>query len=192
MKALVILPLIVGVSSCGLYAQGTINFVNIYSGKINAPVYESDGITKLSGSQFMAELLAGPTADSLASVATTGFLTGNAAGYFNAGAVTVSGMSQGSPAWVQVAVWNTASGTSFGQAQASGLPNSWWQSSLFSVQLGGGTVNPTEAAVLTGLGTSPVYLNSVPEPSTLALAALGAVVVVSHFRRRDRSAVSNG
>ena len=156
-------------------AQGTVSFANVApAGQgVNAPVYESDGVTPLSGSQFMAELLAGPSANTLASIATTGFLTGSQGGYFNGGYQTIPGVVN-SPAWIQVDVWNTASGSTFDQAKASGLPNSWWQSSVFSVMVGGGFQGPPPAP-LTGLGTSPVYLNSVPEPSALALLSCGLV-----------------
>jgi len=166
-------------------AQGTINFVNLQPGVgLNAPVYEADGVTKCSGPQFTAELLVGTAANNLASVATTGFLTGTSAGYYDAGTQTINSISIGNPAWVQVRVWNIASGSSFIQAQASGLPNSWWASSAFTVALGGGTINPNPPAALTGLGNSPVYLNSVPEPSVLGLLGLGAAAALSRNRRR--------
>lgn len=60
-------------------AQGTVFFANLQQGGPNAPVYQSDGVTKASGPQFMAELLGGPSADQLAFVAQKGFVTG---GYF--------------------------------------------------------------------------------------------------------------
>lgn len=182
MKPLLILSLVS--SSCVLHAQGTINFSNLAVGQgVNAPVYESDGVTKISGSQFMAQLLVGPTVDNLVSIATTGFLTGNGAGYFNGGSASVPGMVDGSFAWVQVGIWNTASGITFAQAKASQLPNSWWESSIFSVILGGGTVNPKVPAALTGLDTSPIYLNAVPEPGTAALLGLGVAVLFVRYGR---------
>lgn len=179
-----VLAVLVLASAEAAHAQGTINFVNVNAGAgINAPVYESDGVTKCSGPQFMAELLAGPSLDSLASVAMTGFLTGNGAGYYVGGSVTVPGVAGGATAWVQVDVWNTASGPTFAQARSSGLPNSWWQSQTFTVTTGNpySPGAPTTPAALTGLGNSPGYLNSVPEPTVLALLALGAA---SLLRRR--------
>jgi hypothetical protein len=172
-------------STFSLYSQGTIDFSNIgepLSG-LNAPVYGSDHVTKLSGPQFMAELFAGNTSDNLAPLATTSFLTGNEAGYFLGGTQTVSGVPGGATAWVQVDVWNTASGASFSLAQASGLPNSWWQSTIFNVVTGNSTINPTPPGALLGLGDSPVFLNEVPEPSPIALLGLAASMALFHMRR---------
>ncbi len=169
-------------------AQGTVNFANLFPNLVNpvvnAPVYESDRNTPLSGSQFMAELLGGPSTDALASIATAGFLIGAGAGYFNGGAQVIGTVPPGSTAWIQIRVWNTASGNSYPQAVASGLPNSWWQSAVFMVIAGGGFQGPPPTP-LAGLGTSPVYLNGfVPEPSTLALASIGAALALFGVRRR--------
>jgi hypothetical protein len=169
-------------------AQGTVWFQNIGPG-FNAPVFESDGLTPLSGTQFMAELLGGPSANNLASIATTGFLTGAFAGYFNGFEQTINSVAPNAMASVEVRVWNTASGSSFLQAQASGLPNSWWLSGIFGASLGGGVVNPTTPGYLTGLGNSPVYLNGVPEPSALALAGLAAGATI--LRRLNKPLMTN-
>ena len=186
MKRILIALAIAG-SAATASGQGTVVFDNVYNGGMpNAPFFESDGVTKLSGSQFMAELLAGPNAYSLAAIAMTGFASGSQAGYFFGGEQTISSVAGGATAWVQVDVWNTASGVSFAQAQGSGLPDSWWQSSLFSVQTGNRLtgVGFTPPAPLTGLGTSPLYLNSVPEPSTLSMAALGGALALFYVRYR--------
>jgi len=177
-----VLSFLVFAWAVAVHAQGTVNFVNVFPNFANpvvkAPVYTSDGVTLLSGSQFMAELLGGASADSLVSIATTGFLTGAGAGYYNGGAQQIPGVGGGNIAWVEVRVWNASSGSSFLQAQASGLPNSWWQSSVFTVIPGGEGAPPFAPAALTGLGTSPVYLNSVPEPSALTFLSLGGILVL--------------
>ena len=165
--------------------QGTIDFKNLNTAGINAPVYESDGVAKLSGPQFMAELLAGPNEGNLVSIAITGFLTGNYAGYFNGGTQTLGFAPGGATVSVQVDVWNTTSGATFSEARSSGLPDWSWSSPVFSVVTGRpGGVNPSPPAPLTGLGNSPVYLNSVPEPSTLALGGLGAALTLFGVRQR--------
>jgi len=180
MKRKLIALLLMMTNVVAVHAQGTVAFINVGNG-FNAPVYEFDGMTALSGSQFIAELLGGPSADNLASIATTGFLTGARAGYFNGGTQTINSVAPQATAWVEIRVWNTTSGALFDQAKASGLPNSWWQSSVFSVVTGGGIQAPPPGQ-LTGLGNSPVFLNSVPEPSALGLIALGAGLLVSRKR----------
>jgi hypothetical protein len=52
----------------------------------------------------------------------TGFLTGSEAGYFLGGTEIINSVIRGRTAWIQVEVWNTASGSSFGQAQNSVWP----------------------------------------------------------------------
>lgn len=172
------------------YSQGTVWFNNLdVSGVPNAPVYESDGVTKLFGSQFMAQLFAGPSANSLAAIAMTGFASGAQAGYFFGGEQTINSVAGGALAWVQVDVWNTASGASFSQAKASGISDSWWQSPLFNVQTGNALGNgggPTPPAALGGLGTSPVFLNPVPEPSVLTLFCVGFTAIFVRIRRHRR------
>ncbi len=96
--------------------------------------------------------------------------------------MAINNVYPGTIAWVRVDIWNTGFGATFAQAKASGLPNSWWQSSVFSVITGGGFQGAPPAA-LTGLGTSPVYLNSVPEPATTALLGLGLAVLFVGYRR---------
>jgi len=177
----VFLTLLITASSGTALAQGTVWFLNVdQSQGLDAPFYQSDGVTKLSGPQFMAELLAGTSANSLVSIATTGFLQGVVAGYFNGGVWVVPGVPQSGTAWVQVRAWNSASGASFLQAQASGLPNSWGQSAIFTVVTG----SMAQPGILTGLGTSPIFLNPVPEPPTFALAGLGGLIAFQLLRRR--------
>lgn len=163
-------------SAVAVQGQGTVQFINVYAtGVVNAPVYQSDGVTKCSGSQFLAELLAGPSPDNLVSVAMTGFLSGTYAGYFLGGVVTVPTVFYGTMGYFQVDVWNTANGATFAQAKASGLPNSWWQSAVFTEYVSSPFPTPTPPPPLDGLGTSPVYLNSVPEPFPLALVGCGLI-----------------
>jgi hypothetical protein len=174
-----------GVVCVSGFAQGTVIFSNVYTGgHPNAPVFESDGVTMVAGPQFMAELFAGASANSLGNIAMTGFATGTYAGYFLGGEQTINSVPGGGTAWVQVDVWNTKSGATFAQAQASGLPDSWWQSPLFTAQTGNPFGTPLPPQPLVGLGTSPVYLNAVPEPSTLALAGLAAAALFTTRRAR--------
>jgi hypothetical protein len=167
------------------HSQGTVRFANLGPG-VNAPVYLSDQVTKASGSQFQAELFGGTSIDSMTPLSTLAFGVGAIAGYIQfPTTVEIPGVFPWQTAWVQVKVWNTVSGATFDQALASGLPDSWWASSVFSVVTGGGFQGPPPAP-LTGLGTSPVYLNSIPEPSTFALASLGAAVALLRSFRHSK------
>ncbi len=179
----VLLLILAVAASClpAAHGQGTVLFSNHLPGG-SAPVYMSDRVTALSGSQFLAELLGGSSPDHLDLIATTGF--GPSGGYFDGGVQALNTVVPGNDVWVEVRVWNTASGDSFLQAQASGLPDSWWASSTFSVQTGGNFSGiPHPPGFLMGLGHSPVYLNPIPEPSTFALAGVGATLALLRARR---------
>src|SRR5579883_864387 len=173
----------------GVFAQGTVYFSNYYGQQVNAPVYESDGTTPVSGSQFIAELFAGPSTNALQMIASTPFMQGpGGAGYFFGGTPAIPTVFPRNPAWVQVDVWNTVFGSTFNLARASGAVDAWWQSSVFSVYTGGETVNPANPGPLTGLGTSPVFLNgAVPEPPTLSLLVLWGFFAWFHCRLQNHS-----
>jgi hypothetical protein len=90
--------------SFAAFGQGTVNFANVNSGAgLDAPIFGTDGTTKLQ--RWTVELLAGPTLDSLVSVATTGFLT-QAPGYFNGGVVSIPNVPSGSKAWCVVCAYS--------------------------------------------------------------------------------------
>ncbi len=86
--------------------------------------------------------MAGPTTNEMMLVATTGFLSGGGAGYFNGGAVTIPTVPGGGTAVVQVIVWNTAYGTTYFDALASGLLNACGASEPFLVKTGDQTAQP--------------------------------------------------
>lgn len=165
------------VSALDTLAQGTVNFANVGVG-LNAPIFLSDGMTKVPSPGFTAELLAGPNANALASVATCGFLP-TAPGYFNGGPVTIANVAPGAVAFFQVRVFTTAS-YSFDEAEVANTPNTWGRSAIFSVLTGGVGSPATPPATLSPL--TFFSLNSVPEPSGLALLALGSVSLL--VRRR--------
>lgn len=142
-------------------------------------------MTPLAGSQFQAELLAGNTPSNVTYTATTGF---DIEGYFFGPTAVIPGVPHGATAWVQIDVWNTASGATFELAQVSGLPDSWWQSSVFGVTTGcSDCPPPSMPGPLSGLGNSPLYLNGVPEPSVFAFAAMTLVFAGTRLGKRSRS-----
>jgi len=166
MRKLIATVVLSGALGAAAFAQGTVNFANIGAG-LDAPVYLSDGTTKLDGPQYIAGLLAGPTASSLALIAMTPFLSGNAAGYYVGGVLTINSVQGGDVAFIQVDVWNAAAGATFDQARASGFGNAWAQSSVFSVETGNQGTPPTTPSTL--LGLTPLSLNAgTPIPEHLS------------------------
>jgi len=184
-------------ASFGALAQGTLNFANGAGGSppVNAPVFDTDGTTKLAGAGFIAQLYAGAVGtawDSLTAITPTAvFATGLNAGYFFGGAIPVTGVAAGSSAAAQVRVWNSAFATwnAAWAAYQAGNPTakvgvSGWNggpalptTTLTTPALGGG---PTPTPNLVGLTSFHLY--SVPEPSTIALGVLGAAALL--LRRR--------
>lgn len=166
-------------ASLGAYAQGTVNFANIViSGGtrvVDAPVFDVDGTTKLSGSGFQAQLVAGPNSGSMAVIGTpTGFLTGGGAGYFSGGPRTIDTVTPGNNATLAVQAWNTASGASYAAATTKG------QGASLTIATGGAGSPPSLPANLVGLQS--FSLTTIPEPSTIALGALGLAALL--IRRR--------
>jgi hypothetical protein len=156
------------------YAQGTIDFRN-RGGGIDAPVYlDTVGGAKLDGSAWMAQLYAAAPGGALAAVgAAVPFRSGAGAGYWDPApdsTRTVPGVAVGSPADVVVRVWASELGTTFEAAQGKGMGGTG-ESAKLSIKTGGDLVVP---ALLTGLAPFTAASVVVPEPSVLALGALGA------------------
>src|ERR1700675_302022 len=97
MKKLSILAALL-LASVGAFAQGTIVFSNGAAG-VNVPFFDTDGVTKLAGTGYTAELWAGPAGTiegSLTAVSPTAvFATGASAGYFFGGVHTINGVATG-------------------------------------------------------------------------------------------------
>lgn len=188
MKKLIATTLVSTLVGLAAYAQGTINFGNFVPGSpaplVNAKIFQSDGSTALSGSTYMAGLLAGSAANNMSILATAPFLTGGGAGYIASQSVAVPGVAFGANAFVVFVAWNTANGATFAAAQGSGANNAWgWSNGgvPFQIATGGGGSPPAVASPIAGLTT--FHLNAIPEPSTFALAGLGAAALM-FFRRR--------
>ena len=165
-----------------VYAQGTVSLANFVTGSINAPIFQSDGTTKLIGPTYSAGLMAGATSTSLSFVGSpVAFLTGGGAGFIPATAETLPGIAAGATAFVQFVAWNSSLYPTFAAAEASGAVNVWGASQILQVTTGGSGSPPSVPAPMTGL--TSFNLRVVPEPSTFALAGLGAAALMI-FRRR--------
>jgi hypothetical protein len=170
----------------GAYAQGTVNFTGRVVGVYDAPVYVGavGGPTKADGPAYLVQLYGGASDTTLAAVGTAlPFRTGAAAGYWTATAVAIPNVALGANAQVQVKAWAASAGATYEAAAAAN--GAVGQSTIFTVKTGGDGSPPSLPGTLSGLtsfaiggGVGPV----VPEPSILALGALGGLALL--LRRR--------
>jgi hypothetical protein len=177
-KALVILSsLLVAV---GAFAQGQVNFANRVVGSYDAPVFVNSLTGARADSTYMAQLYAGPTATSLAAIgAPVPFRTGAAAGYVTSSTAIIPTVAPGSVAQVQIRAWASAAGATYESALAAN--GATGQSAILAITTGGAGSPPSLPANLDGL-TSFAITGIVPEPSVLALGALGGLALL--IRRR--------
>jgi hypothetical protein len=156
-------------------AQGTVNFRNKATG-VDAPDFDVDCTTKLSGSAFSASLYASPNPDPASMVALgspTVFLTGILSGYYNGGTRTIPGIPPGAVGFFQVRVWESACGATFEQALAIVPTCKRAVSQVFAVQTGDGFSPPPELVglnsfCLTGVGPT---ISAQPQRRTVVQGA---------------------
>lgn len=184
--------------AAGVFAQGTVNFANnitgtlsqrVYNPKTGDPAYTQiggtwTGFTGLSGANFRAALMGAsganaPVASLQFSPNTTTFRTGTAAGVVNNTVAAFSNIAKDAAAGTfQMFAWDNTSGS---YADPSAAWNAWKAGTI----AGGvsGTINLTAIGGdlntppnLVGLQSFNIYM--VPEPSTMALAGLGAAALL--------------
>lgn len=129
---------------------GTVNLANLVSGVVDAPVFDRDGVTPLAGTAFLAQLFAGPTAGELAPVGgAVPFRTPGDGYVVSPNVITVTAVTPGAVAFVQMRVWESARGASCEAARLAG--SSVGVSETLSVTTGGGGSPPAPPADLAGL-----------------------------------------
>jgi hypothetical protein len=181
-KALMVLSsLLVAV---GAFAQGQVNFANRVVGSYDAPVFVGSLTgAKADGPTYMAQLYAGPSATTLAAIgAPIPFRTGAAAGYITSSTQIIPTVAPGAVAQVQMRAWATAAGATYEAALAAN--GGTGQSAILAITTGGAGSPPSLPANLDGLASFAIVggVPNVPEPSVLALGALGGLALL--IRRR--------
>jgi len=172
--ALIAVCTLAGFSS---YAQGVINGFNGFTpvgGSSIAYVRNIDG--SLLPTTGRAEVL---TADGLTVLSTVKDGTGNAlaaAGLFSLGTMQIPGSTIGSPASVLLRVWDSTSGSTFATALVSA-------STVVTFPTVGGSTAPSN--FVTGSNFTGIQVAVIPEPSTVALAALGVAGLFFVARRKN-------
>lgn len=112
---MLLLYILTGVSAARGQGGTTVNFSNFdVTQRINAPFYDADGVSRLSGANFWAALYWGPfeTPDGMTQVGPAqAFRTGGQAGYWIPANRTIIPVSPGQPIFVQVRFWDSQGGT---------------------------------------------------------------------------------
>jgi hypothetical protein len=189
MKKILVTMALVAVSAAA-FAQGKINMVNDSAhpivwtgGSLDGQLV--DGLTPL-GQSLLIDLYGGASAGSLTLQQTTTMSTGGLPGIFGPKTFTSANLPGGVQAFMQVQIRDSAYATA-ALAQAAGKPAGF--SSIFtfnpsstiafnSIVVSGGTALSTWAP-----GNVTVTAPNIPEPSSMALAGIGAASLLL-FRRR--------
>jgi hypothetical protein len=123
---------------------GTIDFRNrMIAGVSNgvAPIFDVDGLSPLSGSNYVAQLFGGASLAALRAVGEpSAFQDAFNAGYFVPQTNTLADVPPGSNAVVQIRAWDAAFGSSYEEARQMG--GRVGKSDLLQVTAGGGVMPP--------------------------------------------------
>lgn len=158
--------------SFNAFAQGQVNFANkATAAGLDAPVFDMGG-AKLSGPDAYAQLYS----DGKAQGAPVAFRSGTGAGYFTGGGLGVANVAPGASGNFVVKAWIGAAGSTYESAEGK---TQWGSSTPFSAKTGGDGAPPSPATALLGLTSFTL----VPEPSVLALGAIGLAALL--LRRRS-------
>lgn len=134
-------------------AQGTLAFGNYFGvgdSRVDAPVFDEDGVTRLEGTAFLTQLYVATQPAALAAVGEPRpFRTGTAAGYVARETVVLPGIPGGTRVYVEMRAWAAAAGPTYEVALASGGKTG--ASEAFSVICGNAGSPPTVPTDLVGL-----------------------------------------
>jgi hypothetical protein len=153
-------------------AQGTVDLNNNFTAPgatTKAYVFGADG-ARLRAAVGRVEVLSGDTVIASGSISAV-------SGLFALGNTVVAGTAIGSPATLTIRAWDITAGATYDTAVAAR-----GSVTVTTTGLGGGTALPGSLNNPAGGGFTGLTL--VPEPSTVALAALGLVGLVFAARRK--------
>lgn len=184
MKRLLVLTLTIWLG-WGAYAQGTFIFSNrVQAYALDQPVLDVGGASKVDGANFLAAVFL----NGIQLGATSPFRTGAGAGYWNSDVREVPGYFSGDTVnGFTVEVWDSTKGATARAACAAGGAAA--SSTPFRITLGGpkkdSTQPPDVPGVMLNFQAFSLFPSICPEPSALALGALGAAIMLVCHRRQQ-------
>ncbi len=161
------------------FGQGQIYFSSTIGGAQDNTITLPDGKTA-ADSPYQAELAVGNTPSTLTLIPSS--ITPVTAGYILGPTLTLSGVTAGNAVDYQVYVWNPANGSSYAAAAAKAGDIIGSTAVITGYTTGGAGSPPSTPAALTFAPFSLTVVPSVPEPSTIALGAIGIGALL--IRRR--------
>jgi len=206
-----LLTIIATVLTVSAMAQGTLNFGNSFSPSFRAPIYADNpaspgtsqtgqsalgiptgttvyGGALLQGTRYVMALYAGPssvTDPTLLTFVTSGVFRTATGNVLPAGLITtvtdvpIPGVAPGAQAKLEVRVFDTTTGATFDLATDRGRSGLFLSGPLGGVTTGGPVLPPDMT------GWASFSLAAIPEPSTFALAGLGAAALLIFRRRKN-------
>jgi hypothetical protein len=177
------IALAITIAASAAYGQGTVNLSNNVGAKI-FPIFAADGTTVLSGAGYSIGVYKAGTSDLLG----LGAVSPNASGRFNAGTgAAIPGVAAGAKASLVVRAWDNAGGTinSYAAAVIKGESAPFSTGTLGGDPDGDGPLLPITpiGMVVEGVGGFTSFsITAIPEPTTIALGAIGAAALL--IRRR--------
>ncbi|MCC7373366.1 MAG: hypothetical protein IT581_01830 [Verrucomicrobiales bacterium] len=153
---------------------GSILFANRIGTDLDAPVFHTNGTTRLEGDAYAAQLYGGASLDTLIPLGTpTSFRPGAGAGYIFGATVFVPKVPPGDWAWIQMRAWDRTGGSTFEEASRN---QALCGASLqIRLQTGGQGNPPSLPTSLAGLSSfhlevpRALELVSAPKPSIIPI-----------------------
>jgi hypothetical protein len=172
----------------GQGAVATVNFNNrVPAASLYAPIYAMEvGGTLLAGTDYLAQLYAGPVGTAVKDLKPVGDAVGfrsDIAGFLNVGvdgSRSITDVAPGQSALVQIRVWSSAAGSTYEQALLSLNPTALaGASDVLTITTTSSLADPIPAP-LTGLQSFAI--TPVPEPDIAWFGSLGLIALVLKMR----------